>query len=511
MKDILLGPILGYEWDDSTSTSYYTVVARIKKGVGNPAWTLNGETVPLTNISGPLHDGSAIWRGELALKPFDEATGRTIDYRIKRRDNKLANVCGDDHWRFHLPGKPSKKHQPRIAFCSCNGFSDPNAAKGMDPLALWKHFESLNQNHGAEGAPYSLLLMGGDQLYCDNIARQENSGFALWTWLQPGSRKKEVPTPAEFLKRYTDHYLLGWVGPAEHPHRAMINMMASVPSVMVWDDHDIYDGWGSYRAQEDDRPYHVQAFAAARQAYQWYQARGSNRSLIDRKVATPRHFSQGLSFGPYAILMLDNRSQRTPTQIMSEKQWQQVVSWGDAHADKGQTLLVVTPIPVVYRRFANWVSALPGEHGGEDDLLDHWNHQDHEGERNKLIYHLFEWQRRYRRVMLLSGDVHVGSLGFLENTETHQEVAQIVASAIVHPAPTRMQWAGVCALSSDEDYSIRAQPVIAKMVRPQGASDRFLVCRNFAWFFEGDDGKLWVNWECEDPKAGVRQVVTPIR
>lgn len=515
MSDILLGPILGYEWDATTEKSYYTVIARISSGSGKPNWVVGGKTVPMKDLSGPLHDGSSIWRGEIQLNPFTAEIGETISYNLNRAGANLTNACGDKRWRFFLPGRASATQQPRIAFCSCNGFSDPKAAEKLDPLALWKHFEALHNSTTADTQPYSLLLMGGDQLYCDNIARQEDTGFSLWTWLEPGSRKKAVPSPAEFLQRYVDHYIRSWVGTTDHPHKAMIRMMASVPSIMVWDDHDIYDGWGSYKADPADRPYYVQAFDAARQTFEWYQARGkTNRSLIDRNNATaPRHFSQGLRFGPYDILTLDNRTHRTPTQIMDGNEWDQITAWAQNHADAHQTLLVVAPIPVVYRRFADWITELPGEHGGEDDLRDHWNHKDHEGERNRLIHHLFNWRQTYHRVTLVSGDVHIGSLGFLDNTETKTEIAQIVSSGIVHPAPSALEWAGVSVVSSDEDYTIRAQPVIARLTRPQGTSDRFMRCRNFVWFREGNDGKLWINWECEDAKAetGVKQVATPIR
>ncbi|HSI62227.1 MAG TPA: alkaline phosphatase family protein, partial [Candidatus Saccharimonadia bacterium] len=200
----------------------------------------------------------------------------------------------------------------------------------------------------------------------------------------------------------------------------------------------------------------------------------------DRVAPLLRHFSQGLKFGPYTILTLDNRSQRTPERIMNVAHWAQVIKWVDDHADGDQTLLVVPPVPVVYRRFADWVSELPGEHGGEDDLRDHWNHKDHEWERDDPVRLLFEWRKRYRRVTILSGDVHVGCLGFLENSETGKEVAQIVSSPMIHPAPSLLLWAGICAISSDDDYTIRAQPVVAKMTRPRGSAGRYLRCRNFA-------------------------------
>jgi hypothetical protein len=499
MSKILLGPVLGYEYDSANSASYYTVIVRLTATTKAPVWEVDGQTVSMTSISPALPDGSQIWRGEVALNPFKDAQDRVIPYRILVRGVAQANACRtkNDRWQFVLPGKNTPTRQPRVAFCSCNGFSDPKLVERVRPLALWEHLEKLHAEK-----PYTLLLMGGDQLYCDSIA-QRNEGFSLWTWLNPGERRNQTPSPQQFMDSYTEQYLKSWAVLGSSAHEPMIRMMASIPSVMIWDDHDIYDGWGSYEADPSDQPYYREAFVAARQTFIWHQLRGTeNKSLLDSgRAKGPRHFTQGLRFGSFTILALDNRSNRTPTQIMNDAQWTQVKNWASKNADKESTLLVISPVPLVYRRFINLASGLPGEHSLEDDLRDHWNDLNHEGERSSFVYHLFEWLHdSYKRVTLLSGDVHVGALGFLEHKEKKTEIAQIISSGIMHPPPSTLEWAGVCALSSDESYSIRAQPVTAHMTRPQGAADKFLRCRNFAWLQLGGDGKLWVNWECEQDK-----------
>lgn len=509
--DILLGPILGYEWDDTASQAYYTVIVRTTKGATAPVWQVDGQNVTMTGLQ-TLHDGTRVWRGEVPLAPFTEPKGRTVNYTVRRTDTALKNVCGDARWSFHLPGVATPRQQPRIGFCSCNGFTDPNALRDMNPLALWERMATKHQT-----APLSLLLMGGDQLYCDDLARKEGSFARFWTWLDPKDRTKTKPTREEFKKSYLDHYLLAWARiqheGKDHPHTAMVRMMASVPSVMMWDDHDIFDGWGSYQNAETKQPYYKEAFDAARDAFELYQIRGgkANRSLLDRDHSgAPRHYSQAVHFGPFHILVMDNRSHRTPNQIMDNNQWSQILKWlgrEDNEQPSGKkdrrTLLVVSPVPVVYRRFQDWVSSMPGEHSGEDDLRDHWSHHSHEGERDRLVYHLFNVlsqggnTRKYSRVTLLSGDVHVGALGFLERTDNGAEIAQVISSAIIHPAPTPMAWLGLLAISSDADHGIQGQPVTARMARPVGAKDRYQRCRNYAWLQEGDDQKLWVNWECE--------------
>lgn len=527
-NDLLLGPVLGYEWDDETQQSFYTVIVRAAKGAA-PIWVVDGTSVSMKELR-KLHDGTSVWRGEAVLQPFGDGEGRSVSYSIKRGQSSLRNGCGDSIWSFHLAGKVTKARQPRIAFCSCNGFTDPKSMDGRDPLHLWQRMQALHKQE-----PFSLLLMGGDQLYCDDLARKEGTFSKLWAWLSPKDKPKAKPTHEEFVQGYFDHYMLGWGRTIhdgkEYPHTAMVRMMASVPSIMMWDDHDIFDGWGSYQADEKKTPYYKEAFAAAREAFEVYQIRGAsdNRSLLDRKVARPRHYSQAVRFGPYHILVMDNRTNRRVDQIMNDLQWNQIIGWlnrkSAALTTDRNTLLVVSPVPVVYRRFHDWVSSLPGEHGGEDDLRDHWSHKCHQGERNKLVFHLFnalkyqsngflgEGQRgegKFDRVTLLSGDVHVGALGFLERTDAKAEIAQVISSAIIHPEPGPIAWAGLLALSRDDDHSIQGQSVVAKMAPPVGVSagdDKYLRCRNFVWLKEGDDNKLWVNWECEDLR-GQRPIST---
>jgi len=518
--EILLGPILGYEWDDETQQSFYTIIVRANAGDA-PVWVVDNQSMVMQALC-ELHDGSCIWRGEVRLNAFDQAQqhGRTIPYSVHRGVTALRNLCGQSQWAFHLPARCTPDQQLRIAFCSCNGFSSGAVLNEREPLRLWQHMQELHEQE-----PFSLLIMGGDQLYCDDLARQKGGLTKIRAWLGPKEQARLKPKPEQLLKDYFDHYLLGWVryeeGRQRFPHTAMVHMMASVPSIMMWDDHDIFDGWGSYQAKSSKMPYHIEAYAAARAAFEVYQIRGAshNRSLLDRKQGRPRHYSQGLRFGPFHILALDNRSHRTPDRIMDDAQWRQIIDWlqkNASQAGKDDNLLVVSPVPVVYRRFAHWVSEMPGEHGGEDDLRDHWNHRNHQGERNRLVSHLFDALRFERtgadkhtdhagfgRVTLLSGDVHIGAMGFLERTDVQAEIAQVISSAIVHPEPGPIAWAGVCAISSDDDYHIQGQPVVAKMAPPVGAGpgeDKYLRCRNFAWLKLGNDGKLWVNWECEDDK-----------
>ena len=68
-----------------------------------------------------------------------------------------------------------------------------------------------------------------------------------------------------------------------------------------------------------------------------------------------------------------------------------------------------------------------------DDIMDHWNHKCHEKERDMLISKLFELNKKYR-VTIMSGDVHLMSVGKLEsNGDT---IYNVISSAIGNEPPS---------------------------------------------------------------------------
>src|SRR5205085_5513214 len=77
---------------------------------------------------------------------------------------------GRSKWRFYVPGDTE---QPRIAYVSCNGFSSAKLARDTDdPYALWRRLAQQQRDCSeipAQEKPFSLMLMGGDQVYADEI------------------------------------------------------------------------------------------------------------------------------------------------------------------------------------------------------------------------------------------------------------------------------------------------------------------------------------------------------
>jgi hypothetical protein len=482
---IVMGPILGFE-----GNGRYTALVVVTGPIEKMVWAVDGKMTAFEKIA-ELHNGVAL-RAEFKVPPVKKP--RACEYSVQCGGEAMHNTAAESSWSFWLPGDAD----PKIAYCSCNGFSSLKLLKDTPkPYALW---ERMGDQH--KKAPYSLLLMGGDQIYADSIW-EYGGPPSLQDWSQLDQEKRDVKAASEtMLEEINEFYERTYVKRWSNPPLAKV--FARIPTVMMWDDHDIFDGWGSYPDELQRTPVFQAIFGKARRAFEIFQLRGleKNRSIISPDSA----FTMSVDLGPHRILVLDNRSQRTQTMIMSETHWDAVKAELEATlGPKQKSLLVMTAVPVVYRSFAlieNMFAMSKKFEAEEDDVLDHWSAERHRQERDKFIHVILDALARAKgsRAVLLSGDVHVAGVGMVHDSRRDLKIYQVIASGIVHPPPTLLQWLGLKALTSDEPEPIGDGDVVLEMLKASGAAE-IIRDRNFARISVSEDGKMWINWECEETKV----------
>jgi hypothetical protein len=398
--------------------------------------------------------------------------------------------------------------EPQLLYASCNGFSSAKLASDTEnPFALWGRMSRLHNDKKKstpESGPYSLLLMGGDQVYADAIWETEIfHSLQEWSHLDGKAQEKASVSPAmakEIESFYSNLYIQRW------KNKDMATILASVPSIMMWDDHDIFDGWGSYPKTRHNCPVFQKIFAEAARVFEIFQLRCSGRNRLN---PTAIHRSLRLTFRGYHVLALDNRSERTLNQIMSPSHWDDVKMYLDGLKNESvSNLLILSGVPVVYRSFATvekLFDTTPWHEELEDDVQDHWSAKSHQAERMKfvMIFLNFIHEQKKRnpddplKGVLLSGDVHIGAVGQVWDESRKVGLTQIISSGIVHPPPTMLAWAGLKLMTSDTPEPLGEGDLVAEMLTPTG-SDRYLRTRNFTTLHIGSDKKIWVNWICED-------------
>ncbi|MEV7322701.1 alkaline phosphatase D family protein [Streptomyces sp. NPDC093970] len=138
--------------------------------------------------------------------------------------------------RFPAPviRAPAEGDELRVAFGSCRWAAPP--ADGHDPVGP-DALDSLAARVAAGGERPDVLLLLGDQVYADETSA------ATRHWLA-ARRDLSEPPGAEVAdyEEYTRLYYESWLDPEVRW------LLSTVPSCMIFDDHDVIDDWNTSAA-----------------------------------------------------------------------------------------------------------------------------------------------------------------------------------------------------------------------------------------------------------------------
>lgn len=358
--------------------------------------------------------GRTVWRYTFAV--HSNATQRVITYAI-----------GERTWQLCLPGDAPL----RIAFTACNGLEENDCLGAVDPNRneRWQHLSAEHAN-----SPFHLLIQGGDQLYADDVWR-DVPYLAAW---RKRSRHDRVaaPFPLEVAEAaadfYFDHYCRLWA------HHDIAPIVASIPSLMMWDDHDIFDGWGSHPPDLQHCPVFRGVGSIARKHFALFQL-AALPDALPAGFGDPAggHFGWSFTMSGIGIIAPDLRSERTRQQVLSESGWRWLRETLEVLRHCHRVLLVST-VPVLnidlspVERMVTFLP--PGRYLYQDDLRDQWRSYAHRQEWQRLLDCLLDFsQRTQTPVTILSGEIHFGAAGFVERNSTR--IYQLISSGIVHPSP----------------------------------------------------------------------------
>ncbi|UCH63561.1 MAG: alkaline phosphatase family protein [Fidelibacterota bacterium] len=255
--------------------------------------------------------------------------------------------------------------------------------------AMWKQLGDRMHEHGCR-----FLINAGDQVYSDYPA--------LNAWehsLKESSDEKK-------LWYYRQLYLKYWDFPEVQ------EVMRSFPQYMIWDDHEITNGWGSEHRHYGDNRYR-RVFEIARQAYIEFQHCHNPNPLREGE------FYFAFNYGPVAFLFMDLRGHRNIAlydpkadngsyPLAGKEQWDDIQKWLNSKVIKeSKALFVITSVPVCHLSRKFWSFGFI-----KNDIFDQWSTPHNKKERRILLGSLLKWSGdKNKPVFLLSGDVHVGTVG----------------------------------------------------------------------------------------------------
>lgn len=394
-------------------------------------------------------------------------------------------------WAVVVPGYGGRF---RVAYAASNGHHDTYEVSRLPGGTDGRWGEVLRQHRDR---PYHLLIQGGDQIHADNLWR-DCSALGDW-WATPVRRRHDLPFTRQMADQAMDYYFRAYVDTFSQP--AYAAAMAAIPSVMMWDDHDIFDGWGSRPAGEHECQVYRGLFAVARRQFSLFQLGAALRDPLESLWGSGHGtFSQGFRVGDVGVLALDLRSERTRTEVLGAATWRELPGWlARFHGCK--QLLVASAVPLAFVGLdwlAGAVRRLPGTDHLQDDLHDQWRSAGHDQEWLKLLRTLADFGLRHRcRVTVLSGEVHLGAAARIRAGGV--DMWQLISSGVVHqPLGAAATAALSCLVRSPERV---ADDVALEFPVFGETGKRFIRARNFLSLDFDRHNRLNVRWLSEGDPA----------
>jgi alkaline phosphatase D len=261
----------------------------------------------------------------------------------------------------------------------------------------------------------TFLLAVGDQVYADH--ERSNAWLESLKW---SSQKSP-------LELYRDVYQRHW----SFPEIQMV--LGNFPSFMIWDDHEITNGWGSSEKHASKGAQKI--FQVARKAYEEFQHSHNPATLSypQNYNPTPGHmpYYYAFRYGPVAFLVLDLRGNRRiwDGQLLGPDQWAALRHWFESkEAKDSKILFVISSVPMIHLRMllAKYLWWL------KTDIADQWSSPHNKEERRELIAMLFDKyiENGKRQVFIVGGDVHVGTVAKITDSKSNQSIYQFTSSPI---------------------------------------------------------------------------------
>lgn len=293
----------------------------------------------------------------------------------------------------------------------------------QDSLASMRNLRArAESSHGP-----SFYLAIGDQYYVDPGASLF-FGSSPIAYLYGGksqklrSSLKEVPNYLNRLNRL--HFALPDIDAT----------FTALPSVMMWDDHDIRDGWGSHG--DEHLPGWISYYEAAREAFVSYQAARNPEfsSIVNAGdwdpdlVIVPRlsspdadnsaeELNMQFDWGLATFFVVDGRSDRNygNGRGMSEKQFEKLENWlNQRDRDNKPTVFVFAyPVPVLGSTSKLFRTANHLPTSNQDDIHDRILR--HEQIRLIEMFTKHFQENPSHKLLVLSGDVHYSGLQTLKD------------------------------------------------------------------------------------------------
>ncbi|TDC58835.1 alkaline phosphatase family protein [Micromonospora sp. KC207] len=227
------------------------------------------------------------------------------------------------------------RDQPvRLVFGSCRETTQHSTARRLPPDALDAYARRLMAEPDRAAAQPDLLVLLGDQVYADETSPTVRR-------LLKRRRRRPAGAPATQVvsfDEYTKLYLESWRDPE------IRWLFSTVPSVMIFDDHEVIDDWNTSAAWRDDmraQPWWAERIGSGLASYWVYQHLGN---LAPDEIAADPVYAKVTAAGADATEVLREfgaRVDREADEAHDTERWRAVQYQWSYALDLGRTRLVM--------------------------------------------------------------------------------------------------------------------------------------------------------------------------
>lgn len=341
MSRLLLGPIVGHTDHESTR-----IWIRVQ---GDPA----DFTLRISGVASRIR-----FQSTEAVPEFGTAvalvTGlraeREYKYHILRRGRTVPHGRGS----LRTMPEPGSMADMLFAIVSCCHNQEPT-----NPLELgaWTRLRDYIKQ-----AKPRFLLMIGDQVYQDDsIDAADGRRRHIWERHLDGGYRNAKDRRRALAETYQKNWSL-------HPIR---EVLANIPVYMMWDDHDIRDGWGSWASESETLKtryprgegifnFYREYFNDCKDVFWHFQrssyyplSAASSTDISSVLPVTPFQGAMPVAFrcGRLAVLILDGRGERDlwreSNPVLGDAQWRFIDGFLSTLPPDIDALTIVTPVPIV--------------------------------------------------------------------------------------------------------------------------------------------------------------------
>ena len=383
---------------------------------------------------------------------FDQLKPDTVYYYKLWQDEQHAmplDLNGLTENDLHFRTLPLNGFDDQLDFLLMSCHNPGTSLKdGAEGYAVWARIpEIISENENVRFA-----LLAGDQVYGDEIETELKK--------EPDLRKRQ--------ELYLDVYRKFW------DNLYYRRVLCSLPALLMWDDHDITDGWGSRddsfidnTSAEFDEGW-LRLFEAGRSVFLQMQASRNPEPLS-------KGYEDGFDFcfkvGRAGFAVPDLRSKRNVRvpRIMSEAQLDGIRKWIADNKQSLDLLFFVSTVvfshgaPEIDRGiikywiylldFTHWLAKVPLIRGlvrrfhikvGDirDDINDSWGADVNSAETDRVLDFLFDLQNPSRpedalNVVILSGDIHTPGYSTLYSADAKHARKAIIPHIVATPVAFR--------------------------------------------------------------------------